>query len=151
MTLILATVDKVWGDKKVTADTGEKCDDICKVASNEVLAAGFAGDFETILECIRLVEMGETDPKVLAKTGVEGIVVKGSRILVLDCKKVWKRPKKDAYYAMGTGSTAALAYLSGRLSVKPKSKLTEADIAATFRFVAKTRDDCGKSYDCVEA
>lgn len=148
MTLILATVDKIWGDKKVTADTGERCDDLCKVASNDVLAAGFAGDFETILEAIRLVEMGETDPKVIAKTGVEGIVLKGGRILVLDCKKVWKRPKNNTFYAMGTGSSAALAYLSGRLSVKPKAKLTEADIDATFRFVGKTRDDCGKSWVC---
>ncbi len=147
MTLILATPDFVTGDRKVTADTGEKCDNICKVAFNDFLSGGFAGDFETILEAIRLVESGEADPRIIAKTGVEGIIVKDSRMLVLDCKKVWKRPKRNAFYAMGTGASSALAFLSGRLSVKRKAILTEDDIRATFLFVARTRDDCGAKYD----
>jgi hypothetical protein len=149
MTLILATKDTVYGDLKVVADTGEKCDNLCKVVSNDFLAAGFAGDFETIIESIRLVEAGETDPKVIAKTGVEGLIVKDERIYLLDCRKVWKRPKKELYFGCGTGSSAALAFLSGRLSAKPKGKLTEEDISAAFKFVGRSRDDCSVKFASV--
>ena len=149
MTLILATHDQVWGDRRITADTGEKCDPIRKVVSNEWLCAGFAGDFETILESIRIVESGEKDPKVIAKTGVEGLILKEGRLYLLDCRKVWKRPAREAFYACGTGSATALAFLSGRLSVKPKSILTDKDIDKAFKYVARCRTDCSATYDTV--
>jgi hypothetical protein len=134
----------------VTDYSGERCDPLVKVCCNHVLLAGFAGDFETILEGIRLVEGGETDPRIIAKIGVEGLIVKDGRILLLDSKRVWKRPKRVAFYATGSGSSTALAFLSGRLSKKPGSKLTEDDITATFKFVAKARTDCGSKFDYVE-
>jgi len=149
MTLVLATHSKIYGDFKITADTGERCDQLKKVVSNEVLAAGFAGDFETIIEAIRLVELGEGDPKVIAKTGVEGLILKEGRIYLLDCRKVWKRPKREAFYGCGTGSSTAMAYLSGRLSVKPRAKLSEDDITAAFKFTAKCRDDCSSKFASV--
>lgn len=156
MTLVLATHDKIWADNRITSDSGEKCDPIKKVCSNHALIAGFAGDFQAILKAIALVESGEEDPKVIAKVcagdpdnSVEGIIVKDGRILVLDCKKVWKRPRKDAFYACGTGASTALAYLSGRLSCKARAKLSDADIKATFAYVGKVRSDCSKSFDVV--
>ncbi len=150
MTLILGTSGFIAGDRKITADSGEKCDNLKKVISNEALIAGFAGDFETIIEAMRLVEMGESDPKVIAKTGVEGLVLKEGRLYLLDCRKAWKRPKKEAFYACGTGATTAIAFLSGRLSGKTVAKLTDKDVSDTFKFVSKSRDDCGAKYDYVE-
>ena len=142
-------MNQVFGDRCITADTGERCDPLRKVVANDVLCAGFAGDFETILEAIRLVEAGEADPRVIAKTGVEGLVIKDGRTLLLDSRKVWKRPKKEAFYACGTGAGSALAFMSGRLSAKPRSKLTQTDISDTFRYVSRYRTDCGSKYDSV--
>jgi hypothetical protein len=156
MTLVLATADKIFADRCITSDSGEKCDTLRKVVANTEIIAGFAGDFQAILKAIALVESGESDPKLIAKVcagdvdnSVEGIIVKDGRILLLDCKRVWKRPKNTAFYCAGTGASTAIAYLSGRLSVKPKSKLTDADIAATFRFVGSVRTDCSKKFDFV--
>lgn len=146
MTLILGTPLAIYGDSKISADTWERCDPIKKVASNEFFVAGFAGDFETILEAIRLVENGESDLKEIAKIGVEGLILKEGRIYLLDCKKVWKRPKREAFYACGTGATPALAFLSGRLSRAPRSKLTDKDIADTFKYVARVREDCNSKF-----
>lgn len=149
MTLILSTQDAIYGDTRITADTWEKCDPIKKVAANEFFVAGFAGDFETILEAIRLVEAGEKDLKELAKINVEGLVLKEGRIYLLDCRKVWKRPKREAFYACGTGASTALAFLSGRLSRSPRAKLTEKDITDTFKYVGKVRQDCSARFDKV--
>lgn len=146
MTLILCTANAVFGDTKITADNWERCDPIRKVAANEFFVAGFAGDFETILEAIRLVEVGESDLREIAKTGVEGLALKDGRIHLLDCRKVWKRPKREAFYACGTGATPALAFLSGRLSRAPRSKLTDKDIADTFKYVSKIREDCSAKF-----
>ncbi len=147
MTLILATTDKLYSDRKISDEGGTRCDPIRKNALNEVIAAGFAGDFATILEAQTLVESGETDLKTIAKTGVEAIVLKQGRIYVLDTKKVWLRPKRNAYYGVGTGSTEALAYLAGR--VRPGKKVTESDIKAAFLYVSRTRVDCGSKYDVI--
>lgn len=154
MTLILATPNGIYGDRVISDSGGERCDNLKKVVSNQTLVAGFAGDFQAIIKAIDLVTLGEEDPKVIARVcagdvdnSVEGIVVKDGRILVLDCKRVWKRPKSTSFWAVGTGASTALSFLSGRLSAKPKAKLTEQDIAAAFRFTAKMRTDCGSRYD----
>lgn len=154
MTLILGTPYGIYGDRMINDSGGERCDPLKKVVSNEALVAGFAGDFQAIVKAIELVESGEADPKIIAKVcagdvdnSVEGIVVKEGRILVLDCKRVWKRPKRESFWAVGTGASTALAFLSGRLSAKPKAKLTEQDIAAAFKFTAKARTDCSATYD----
>jgi hypothetical protein len=39
--------------------------------------------------------------------------------------------------------------LSGRLSRSPKCKLTEKDIADTFKYVAKVRQDCSAKFNRV--
>jgi hypothetical protein len=155
VTLILAVQGLgLYGDRVISDSGGERCSPIRKIVSNQALVAGFAGDFQAIIKAIELVSSGEEDPKVIAKVcagdvdnTVEGIIVKEGRILVLDCRKVWKRPKSESFWAVGTGATTALSFLSGRLSVKSKSKLTESDIAAAYKFTARMRTDCGSKYD----
>lgn len=149
MTLVLACNEKIYSDRKITADTGERCENLVKCASNEFLVAGFAGDFETILEAIRLVESGEGDPKVIAKTGVEGLIVKDGRTLLLDCRKVWKRPKSEGFYSCGTGAYTAMAFISGRLSARKNAKLDEMTIKLAFKYTSKCRTDCGATFDVV--
>lgn len=156
MTLILGTTYGIYGDRKITDSGGEACPPLRKVVSNDVLVAGFAGDFQAIIKAIDLVSSGETDPKIIAKVcagdadnTVEGLILKEGRIIVLDCRKAWKRPKKEPFWAVGTGSSTALAYLSGRLSARYRAKLTEDDIAATFKYVSRVRTDCGSKYDFI--
>lgn len=150
MTLILSTPWGIYGDRKITADTGERCDPIRKIAGNEEIVAGFAGHFPTILKAIEQVKNGEVTPKVLAKCEDEGILIEGllirnGRTYFLDTGRAWVRPKREVFYACGTGATPALAYLSG--ICKAKKKFTDADIKSTFRYVAKVRDDCGPTFD----
>jgi hypothetical protein len=158
MTLILATPDGLWGDRMISDSGGEKCPPLKKITSGEAFVAGFAGDFQAIIKALELVNSGETDPKIIAKVcagdvdnTVEGLIVKDGRMLVLDCRKVWKRPKSELFWAVGTGASTALAFLSGRLSSKPKGKLTEADVKATFRYTGSVRSDCGKAFDFLSA
>lgn len=145
MTLILATHRGIYSDRKITCDTGDRCDPIRKFAYNEALVAGFAGDLELILESIKLVESGEENPKKIALSGVEGLIVKSGRIYMVELKKTWLRPKREAFYACGTGASQAMAFLAGR------GKIRHSDVCAAFRYVARVRDDCGKGMDYTEA
>ena|SRR5690349_188018 len=158
MTLIIGTPLGVWGDRKITSNSGEVCDPLKKVVANDVLVAGFAGDFFVILKAIQEVESGTEDPKLLAKVAdtsgkepiyIEGIVVKQGRIYILDSGKSWVRPKGTAYYGMGTGGTTAMAFLSG--IAKVRRKVTDDDISAAFHYVSKCRDDCSSTHDYLEA
>jgi hypothetical protein len=143
MTLVIATTHGVWADRKITASSGETCDPVKKVAVNDHLCAGFAGAIELILYSVKSVASGADDPKDLALSGVEGLVVREGRIYLLDLKKAWLRPKRCAFYCVGTGGTTAMAFLSGRGSLTPK------DIKDTFRYVSKARDDCSATFDHV--
>ena len=158
MTLIIGTPLGVWADFKITSNSGEACDPLKKVVANDVLVAGFAGDFQVILKAIQEVESGTEDPKVIAKVAdtsgkepiyIEGIVVKQNRIYVLDCGKAWLKPKACAMWAMGTGGTTALAFLSG--VAKVRRKVTDSDISAAFSYTSKARDDCSAKHLFVEA
>jgi hypothetical protein len=149
MTLILATNHGIFSDRKITADTGETCDPMKKFASNDVIVAAFAGDVETILKAMDMVKEGIEDPREIAKIDVEGLVVKNGRIYVLDLKKAWLKPKRCAYWAMGTGGTVAMAFLSGRTS--RTGKLTEKDIKDAFKYTSRARTDCGPKADFLQA
>lgn len=149
MTLILAVPWGIFSDRKITADSGEVCDPMKKFASNDAIVAAFAGDVETIIKAMDMVKEGVEDPREIAKIDVEGLVVKNNRIYVLDLKKAWLKPKRCAFWSMGTGGTTAMAFLAGRSS--RTGKLTEKDIRDAFKFTAKCRDDCGKGVDFLQA
>lgn len=140
----------IFGDRKVSSSDGAKCEDLIKVSANDHLIAGFAGDFVPILKALQAVKEGEDDPSMLARINVDGLVMKNGRILLIDSGKIWTRRKSTQFYATGTGHAEAMAFLSGRMSTKRKAKLTLSDIAATFCYVSKVRDDCSKAFDCVE-
>lgn len=141
MTLIIATPDSLYGDRRITADTGESCEPIKKIIGNEGCVAGFAGGIELILSAMKEVELGVDSPKILAKSGVEGLVVKQGRIYLLDLGKSWVRPKRISFYAVGTGASVAMAFLSGR------GKIRHQDIRDCYRYVSRVRDDCGSKFD----
>lgn len=148
MTLILAVSGLgIFGDRKISCADGSKCEDLVKVASNDALCAGFAGDFGPVIKAIEAVQEGEDDPAMLARINVDGLVMKNGRILLIDSGKVWTRRKSCIFYATGTGYAEALAYLSG-LTHKTK-KVTPQAIKQTFTYVSKVRDDCSKKFDMV--
>jgi hypothetical protein len=150
MTLILAVSGLgIFGDRKISCADGSKCEDLVKVASNDALCAGFAGDFGPVIKAIEAVKEGEDDAAMLARINVDGLVMKNGRILLIDSGKVWTRRKSTVFYATGTGYAEALAYLSG-LTNKTK-KITEQSVKQTFRYVSKVRDDCSAKYDFIPA
>jgi ATP-dependent protease HslVU (ClpYQ) peptidase subunit len=155
LTLILATPHGIWADRRITDyGSGETCDPVKKLVSNDVLVAGFSGNLGTILAAIDMVKDGCENPKELAlvsvdKIDVEGLVVKNNRIYTLDLKKAWIRPKRCAYYAMGSGGSVAMAFLAGRTS--RTGKIKDKDIKDAFKYCSKARIDCGSSIDFIPA
>lgn len=149
MTLILSVPWGIYSDKKVSAADGTRCDNIRKAASNDYLVAGFAGDFNKILRALEAVKQGESDPKQLAKLGVDGMVVQTGRMLLIDSGKIWTKRKTCHFYATGTGWAEAMAFLSGL--VYPGKKVTDKHIQATFRYVFRCRTDCGGGVDFTPA
>lgn len=150
MTLILAVAGLgLYGDKKIVSSDGVKCEDIVKIAKNDHLAAGFAGDFHKILRAVEAVDQGEDDPNMLAQMGVDGMIMKDGRMLLIDSGKIWLRRKTCPFYATGTGYAEAMAYLSG-LTHKTK-KVTPRAVKQAYSYTAKVRDDCGKRFDFIPA
>lgn len=145
MTLILSVPWGVYSDRRITSSDGTKCENIRKSASNSALVAGFAGDFNKILNAIEAVKQGESDPKVLARLNVDGIIVKSGRMILIDAGKIWVKRKSCHFYATGTGWAEAMAFLSGQ--IYPSKKVTDKHIQATFRYVFRVRADCGGGVD----
>lgn len=148
VTCIIATPAGIWGDRMITANTGERCDPCCKIARNEGLVAGFAGPFGGILAGCDAVKDDETNVRALAKlldARVTGLAVKDGRIYVLEYGKAFRRPLSEAFYAVGSGAECAMAYLAGRGSASPD------DVRKAHQYVASSRDDCGRGVDFGEA
>lgn len=145
MTLILGISHGIYGDRKVTSDDGSRCEPLVKVAKNDFLVAGFAGDFNEILKALDAVREGESDPRELARIDIDGIVIKDGRIFLIDGGKAWLKRKGCGFIATGTGHAEATSYLSGVTSIT--KKVTDKSIRAAFRFVARVRDDCGRGID----
>lgn len=148
MTLVLAIPNLgLFADRKVSSADGQKCEDLVKVASNDFLSAGFAGDFHHILSALEAVKEGEDDPEMLARINIDGLIMKNGRMILIDSGRTWLRRKSCLFYATGTGYAEAMAYLSG-LTAKNK-KITLPMVRATFSYVAKVRDDCNKKFDFI--
>lgn len=152
MTLILALPNRLYSDRKISdVAGGEVCTPIQKSTFNDKIVAGFAGDFEKILALLKQVEEGETDPKQLALSKQDGLVIRNGRIYLLDAGYAWLKPKRCRYFATGSGGSCAMHFLTGRLSAKRGSKITHEDVMATFRYVAKSRSDCGDGVNWIDA
>lgn len=145
MTLVLALPWGVYSDRMISSSDGTRCDNIRKSASNEHLAAGFAGNLIKIVNAVDAVKAGEDDPKELANFGVDGVIVRNGRILLIDSGKIWTKRKSCQFYATGTGWAEGMSFLSGL--IYPSKKVTDKHIQATFRYVFRVRSDCGGGVD----
>jgi hypothetical protein len=147
MTLIIGTTFGVFGDRKISSSIGTKCDPIRKICANDILVAGWAGDYYKILKAVEAVESGESDPKILAKIGADGILVRNGRMIIIDAGHVKTRPKRDKFYCTGSGWQEGMAHLSGQIAAG--KKVTDKTVKATMRYVARVRDDCGCGVDFI--
>lgn len=145
MTVLVATLAGLWSDRKITSDEGQSFTPLTKIASNDLLVAGFAGDFANILSALDAVRNGEADPKKLATFDCDGLIVKDGRLWEIDASRAWLRPKKTTVLTTGTGWSEALAFLYGRGKAKDK------DVRAALRYVERARTDCGQGVDHLPA
>jgi hypothetical protein len=142
VTCIIASPRGIWADRIITSSEGDRCDSICKVIANPWFVVGFAGPLEAILAGLDLAASEESlDDLALATTKVTGLAVRRNRLFVLELGKVWPKPRNCAFWAVGTGGEAAMAFLAGRGKTRP------GDIMAAHKFVAAIRDDCGRGVD----
>lgn len=143
MTVIIGTRAGVWADRRISMDDGRNATAMCKLAGNQALVAGFAGDYEAILAALEAVQGGEDDPKKLALLNCEGVIVKAGRLYEIDAGRAFLRPKHTKALATGTGWVEALAFLSGRASYE------HSDIKAAIRYVSRVRTDVGDGCDAL--
>ncbi len=140
VTLLIATRDGVWGDRRVSGGS-TRFRPATKVGRGPGVVAGFCGSASACTKALRAVRSGEIDPHALAER-CDGLLVTDDGVIWELWDKLAERtPKREAYAVHGSGHGEAQAFLSGAAGCDP------AAIRRAFRYVSRVRTDCGDGYD----
>lgn len=141
MTVLIATLEGIGADRRVTGGTGHRFGPRIKVVRGDGLVAAFCGDGGACEKAARSVRDGETDPHALGAL-CDGLLV-NTGIWELNGKLAVRAPRRVKYVAHGSGWAEAAAFLAGCGEHDP------AAVRAAIRYVAKMRWDCGDGFDWV--
>jgi len=136
LTVLVATFDGVWADRRITGSGGHIFPPHTKLIRGDGLVAGFCGDNSACAKAMRAVRDGETDVQLLAEM-CDGLVVNARGRWELSGKLAAKAPRKIPFLTNGSGWSEASSFLVGRGSYTP------ADVKAAIQYVGRVRYDCG--------
>lgn len=141
MTVIVATFDAVWADRRVTGSDGALFRPTRKVCKGDGIVAAFCGSDAACTRAGAAVRAGETDPHALAAIS-DGVVVTERGRYELGGGVAVRVPARVPLAVGGSGYAEAHAFLSGA------GRYDDATIRAALRYVSRVRTDCGDGVDC---
>lgn len=141
MTVLIATFEGVWADRRVTNGPhiyrpGKK------LVRGDGLVAGFCGDDAKCTRAMRAVRAGETDPEALAAL-CDGLVVTERGRWEMWNGLAVRAPKRLAFLTHGSGYVEAQAFLSGASACDAET------VRRALRYVSRVRSDCGDGADAM--
>jgi hypothetical protein len=141
VTLLIATRQGVWADRRITDGTTVYAPRR-KVVAGDGFVAAFCGDAVAVVRAQRAVRAGEADPEALAQV-CDGLAVLADGTIWTLWDKVAERvPRAQAFAVQGSGYAEAQAFLSGA------GACDTATIQRALKYVARVRTDCGDGWDC---
>lgn len=145
MTVLIATFEGLWADRRVTNGAhiyrpGKK------LVRGDGLVAGFCGDDAKCTKAMRAVRSGEADPEALAAL-CDGLVV-SERGRGVERWELWngmavRAPVRVPFLTHGSGHIEAQAFLSGASACDAET------VRRALRYVARVRSDCGDGADAM--
>lgn len=143
MTLLVATSEGVWADRRVTGSDGVLYRPARKVVRGDDLIAAFCGSDADCCRAMAAVRSGEADPSALAALS-DGVVVTDAGRYELTSGVATRVPARIPLAMGGSGYAEAQAYLYGA------GRYDDASIRAAFRYVFRVRTDCGDGVDALK-
>lgn len=142
MTLIVATSEGIWADRRVTGEGGALFRPARKVARNGECVAAFCGSDADCTKAMVAVRTGESDPVALAALS-DGVVVTERGRFELCGGLAVRVPARIPLAINGSGYAEAQAFLYGA------GRFDGETIRAAFRYTSRVRTDCGDGVDCL--
>lgn len=144
MTVLVATADGVWADRRVTGGGGALFRPQRKLARTRdgELVAAFCGSDAGCSRALAAVRGGETDPAALAMLS-DGVAVTEHGRYELTGGVATRIPARVPVVVHGSGYAEAQAFLYGA------GRYDGATIRAALRYVATVRTDCGDGVDAL--
>lgn len=139
MTILVATADGIWADRRVTGGNGSVFAPHVKIIRGDGIVAGFCGDNAACARAMRAVRDGETDPNALAALS-DGLAVNDRGAWELDGVAT-RAPRGMPFLVNGSGYAEAQAFIFGA-GVADRTTIRKA-----LRYVFKVRVDCGDGID----
>lgn len=141
MTVLVATSEGVWADRRVTGGA-QRFRPTRKVVRGEDCVAAFAGSDAQCSKAMAAVRGGETDPSALAALA-DGVLVNDAGRWELWGGVASRVPARVPIAVGGSGHAEVSAYLSGA------GAYDDATIRRALRYVSRVRTDCGDGVDCL--
>lgn len=139
MTILVATFDGVWADRRVSGGPSVYSP-ARKVVRGRGLVAGFCGSSAGALRAMRAVREGETNPDVLALLS-DGLLVNDRGRWELSSRVATRVSKRFPFLVHGSGYAEAQAFLMGA------GAHDAASVRRAIRYVSTVRADCGDGCD----
>lgn len=140
MTLIVATAEGVWADRRVTGGDGTRFRPVHKAARGDELVAAFCGGDAQCAKALAAVRAGETDVHAIAALS-DGVVVNDRGRWEMSGGVAVRVPARVPVAVHGSGYAEAQAFLYGA------GRYDCETIRLAFRYVSTVRTDCGDGVD----